>query len=96
MRSVDMDFHYRDSFSGTLPDAYERLVLEALRGDASLFTRSDGIETAWKLIDSITSAWEKSDAPDLALYRRGSWGPTEANALVGRDGRSWILGCGDG
>ena len=94
MRSVDMDFHYRDSFSGVLPDAYERLLLEALRGDASLFTRSDGIEAAWKLIDSIADGWEKSNTPDMALYRRGSWGPSEANALLARDGRLWRLGCG--
>jgi glucose-6-phosphate 1-dehydrogenase len=88
-----MDFHYRDSFTGVLPDAYERLVLEALRGDASLFTRSDGIEAAWKLIDSIVNGWETNNIPDLSLYRRASWGPTEANALLGRDGRLWRLGC---
>jgi glucose-6-phosphate 1-dehydrogenase len=93
MRSVDMDFHYRDSFSGVLPDAYERLLLEALRGDASLFTRSDGIEAAWKLIDSIADGWETNNTPDMALYRRGSWGPSEANALLARNGRSWRLGC---
>ncbi len=93
MRSVDMEFHYRDSFSGVLPDAYERLLLEALRGDASLFTRSDGIEAAWKLIDSIAAGWEQSNTPDLALYRRGSWGPSEAAALLSRDGRQWRLGC---
>ena len=93
MRSVDMDFHYQDSFTGVLPDAYEKLLLEALRGDASLFTRSDGIEAAWKLIDSITNGWETSNIPDLSLYRRGSWGPTEANTLLARDGRLWRLGC---
>jgi glucose-6-phosphate 1-dehydrogenase len=93
MRSVNMEFHYRDSFSGILPDAYERLLMEALRGDASLFTRSDGIEAAWKLIDSIASGWETSNIPDLALYRRGSWGPSEAAALLAKDGRSWRLGC---
>lgn len=93
MRSVDMDFHYRDSFTGVLPDAYERLILEALRGDASLFTRSDGIEAAWKLIDSIVNGWKTSNTPDLSLYRRGSWGPSEANALLAGDGRSWRLGC---
>jgi len=95
MRSVDMDFHYRDSFTGVLPDAYERLILEALRGDASLFTRSDGIEAAWKLIDSIVNGWEISNTPDLSLYRRGSWGPSEANALLAIDERSWRLGCLD-
>jgi glucose-6-phosphate 1-dehydrogenase len=93
MRSVDMEFKYRDSFSGVLPDAYERLLMEALRGDASLFTRSDGIEAAWKLIDSIANGWETSNIPDLSLYRRGSWGPSEANALLARDGRLWRLGC---
>jgi glucose-6-phosphate 1-dehydrogenase len=93
MRSVDMDFHYQDSFSGTLPDAYEKLLLEALNGDASLFTRSDCIEAAWKLIDSISIGWEVSNTPEMALYRRGSWGPTEGNTLLARDGRSWRLGC---
>ena len=95
MRSVDMEFHYRNSFTGVLPDAYERLILEALRGDASLFTRSDGIEAAWKLIDSIVNGWETSNTPDLSLYRRGSWGPSEANALLVNDGRLWRLGCVD-
>ncbi len=93
MRSVDMEFKYRDSFSGVLPDAYERLLMEALRGDASLFTRSDGIESAWKLVNSIASGWETRNIPDLALYRRNSWGPSEANTLMARDNRSWLLGC---
>ncbi len=93
MRSVDMEFQYRESFTGVLPDAYERLLLEALRGDASLFTRSDGIEAAWKLIDSIANGWEANNIPELSLYRRGSWGPSDAAALLGRDGRIWRLGC---
>jgi len=67
--------------------------MEALEGDASLFTRSDCIEAAWKLIDSIASGWEATGTPDLALYRRGSWGPTEAAALLARDGRTWRIGC---
>ncbi len=93
MQPVDMEFHYNDSFSGVLPDAYERLLLEALHGDASLFTRSDCIEAAWKLVDSIIRDWETRDIPELTLYRRGSWGPTEANNLIERDGRLWRLGC---
>ncbi len=95
MQSVDMDFHYGDTFTGVLPDAYERLLLEALLGEASLFTRSDGIEAAWKLIDSITDGWEKSNTPELTLYRRGSWGPSEGTMLLSRDGRLWRLGCMD-
>ena len=93
MQSVDMEFHYSNTFSRVLPDAYERLILEALQGDASLFTRSDCIEAAWKLVDSIVNGWETTNIPDLALYRRGSWGPTEATALLARDGRRWRLGC---
>ena len=95
-RSVDMDFHYRDSFRDKpLPDAYERLLLDALNGDASLFTRSDGIETAWRLIDPILEGWQSApDAPPLVAYKPGSWGPVAADELLARDGRIWRLGCG--
>ncbi len=93
MQPVDMEFMYKDTFRGTLPDAYERLLLEALQGDASLFTRSDCIEAAWKLVDSVVDGWQSSGTPELALYRRGSWGPTEAATLISRDGRQWRLGC---
>ncbi len=97
MRSVDMEFHYQDSFKGgALPDAYERLLLEALENDASLFTRSDGIEAAWQLIDPVIQGWESSvDAPPLTTYAPGSWGPDEAEALLARDGHVWRMGCGD-
>jgi glucose-6-phosphate 1-dehydrogenase len=94
MRSVDMDFHYMSSFDGAvLPDAYERLLLDALEGDASLFTRSDGIEDSWRLIDPVLEGWEREDKPPLNIYRRGSWGPPEADQLIGRDGHHWRLGC---
>jgi glucose-6-phosphate 1-dehydrogenase len=94
-RSVDMEFHYSESFGGErLPDAYERLLVDALNGDASLFTRSDEIETAWKLIDPLMQGWIDSDqAPPLGLYKKGSWGPPGAEAFIERDGRVWRLGC---
>jgi len=93
-RSVEMEFHYRSSFGdGTLPDAYERLLLDALTGDASLFTRSDEIETAWQLIDPVIAGWETPDAPPLVSYRRGQPGPKEAEAFLARDGRYWRQGC---
>jgi glucose-6-phosphate 1-dehydrogenase len=96
MRSVDMDFHYRSSFSGTvLPEAYERLLLEALDGDASLFTRSDGIESSWQVIDPVLQGWEKQNTPVLATYERGAWGPVEADELLARDGHEWRFGCLD-
>ncbi len=95
MRSVHMTFHYVDSFGPTaIPDAYERLLLDALQGDASLFTRSDEIEMAWRLIDPIVAGWESPHAPPLAIYEPGSWGPAEAEAFIARDGRTWRLGCG--
>lgn len=91
IRAVDMHFHYRDSFGGDLPDAYERLLLDALKGDASLFARSDSIEICWKLVDPVISGWERKDAPPLHSYPRGSWGPPAADNLVTRDGRAWRL-----
>ena len=95
MRSVDMDFHYRSSFDGALPEAYERLLLEALAGDASLFTRSDSIEAAWRLLDPILQGWATKGTPSLVVYPAGSWGPAEADHLLKRDGREWRLGCVD-
>ena len=91
MRSVDMEFHYADSFGQTpIPEAYERLLLDALSGDASLFTRADEVEMAWELIDPIAQTWESDQAPPLATYEPGTWGPSEADALLAADGRSWL------
>jgi glucose-6-phosphate 1-dehydrogenase len=95
MHSVDMDFHYCDFFSGELPDAYERLLLDALDQDASLFTRSDCIEAAWRLIDPVLQGWEAHNVPDLTSYTPGTWGPCESEALLGQDGRQWRAGCGE-
>jgi glucose-6-phosphate 1-dehydrogenase len=96
-RSVDMEFHYRDSFGdGAIPEAYERLLLDALNGDASLFVRSDGIEAAWRLIDPVIQGWlNDPDAPALTTYTPGTWGPWEADELLERDGHVWRHGCGE-
>ena len=95
MRLVDMAFHYRPFFGiERLPDAYERLLHNALQSDAALFARSDEIEWAWRLMDPIIRAWEESaDAPPLATYKAGSWGPAEADELVARDGHLWRQVC---
>ena len=92
MRSVDMDFHYRTSFHISLPDAYERLLLDALAGDASLFTRSDEIEACWRLVDPLIQGWEREGIPELLSYPQGSWGPAEADELLAREGRRWRIG----
>jgi glucose-6-phosphate 1-dehydrogenase len=92
MRAVDMNFHYRDSFNGTvLPDAYERLLLEALHGDASLFNRSDAIEASWRLVDPVIQGWDAQDTPPLSLYKPGTAGPADATKLLARDGHHWHL-----
>ena len=94
MRSVDMEFHYADDFGkDALPEAYERLLLDALQGDASLFTRNDSIELSWKLVDPILKGWEASQEPPLEVYEPGSWGPDQADSLLGREGRCWLQGC---
>jgi glucose-6-phosphate 1-dehydrogenase len=94
-RSVDMEFHYAEDFgAGVLPEAYERLLLDALQGDASLFTRGDEIELAWGIIDPILADWMGPDRPPLASYEPGSWGPVEADELLAHDGRAWLWDCG--
>lgn len=93
-RSVEMDFKYADYFGDELPEAYERLLLDAIKGDATLFTRSDTIESSWKIIDHILEGWNSPRATPLCTYHRGSWGPVEADILLGQDGRRWRLECG--
>ena len=88
MREVAMDFRYGQAFGQSSPEAYERLILDALRGDATLFTRADEVEAQWSFIDPIVAAWREPDAP-LALYEAGSMGPKEADALIEREGFSW-------
>jgi glucose-6-phosphate 1-dehydrogenase len=93
LHTVNLAFHYRDSFEASpIPEAYERLLLDALQGDASLFTRGDRAELAWRLLDPILAVWQAGKAP-LASYEPGSWGPAEADELLARDGRAWLHGC---
>ena len=96
MRSVDLEFHYADSFGqGAIPAAYERLLLEALNGDASLFTRGDSIEMAWGIIDPILQTWNEENRPSLSFYERGTWGPESAEKLLAESGHTWTMGCGN-
>ena len=94
-RSVDMEFHYAQDFGAiALPEAYERLLLDAMQGDASLFARADEIELAWRFIDPILDKWQQPDAPPLAFYEPESWGPPAADDLLGGGVRSWAQDCG--
>lgn len=95
MRTVNMSFHYEESFGAlSIPEAYERLLLDVLKGDASLFTRSDAIELSWALIDPILEGWNSRLAPPLYFYESGTWGPPEADELIAHDGYHWTYGCG--
>ena len=95
MRTMDMEFHYESAFKDqVLPEAYERLLEDALAGDASLFIRSDHIEEAWRIVDVLQEAWEGRESPTLHTYPAGSWGPPAADALLSRDGRGWQRGPG--
>jgi len=87
---VKMDFHYGTSFGKASPEAYERLLLDAMSGDATLFARRDEVEEAWASVDPIEEAWHgKQDVPELFFYPAGSWGPEAADDLLVRDGRAW-------
>jgi glucose-6-phosphate 1-dehydrogenase len=89
VRSVNMDFTYGSAFSVDSPDAYETLILDALLGDAALFTRSDEVEKAWGIVTPVIEAWSEAPQPELPNYVAGSWGPEAADALLETDGRRW-------
>jgi glucose-6-phosphate 1-dehydrogenase len=87
---VKMDFHYGTSFGKASPEAYERLLLDAMSGDATLFARRDEVEGAWTFIDRIEAAWHAAEnPPPLCEYPSGSWGPKEADELLARQGHTW-------
>jgi glucose-6-phosphate 1-dehydrogenase len=110
MRSVEMDFQFDEEFGqAALPDAYERLLLDAMTGDASLFARADEIELSWQIIDPIQAGWDQAErdaegapaadawsvdtAPPLEFYEQNSWGPAGAQRLLVPSGHTWRTGC---
>ena len=89
VRNVTMDFTYGSAFQTDSPDDYETLILDALLGDASLFTRADEVEEAWSIVDPIIGAWAEQGVPDFPNYEAGTWGPEAAEDLLAREGRRW-------
>jgi glucose-6-phosphate 1-dehydrogenase len=89
VRPANMDFLYGASFLMQAPSAYETLILDAMRGDATLFTRSDEVEAAWEIVDPILEGWRSMPPPKFPNYEAGTWGPDEADELIERDGRHW-------
>ena len=93
LRQTDLDFRFQREFRGTMPEAYERLLLDALEGDASLFARADEVEAAWAICDPILEEWERSDKPPLYIYEPGLWGPEESTDWMAAQGRQWFDIC---
>ncbi len=93
LRLTDLDFRFSREFSGVMPEAYERLLLDALHGDASLFARSDEVELAWKVCDPIIAAWQEQAKPDLQVYEPGEWGPRSSGEWIEGQGRHWFDAC---
>ncbi|QDS99879.1 glucose-6-phosphate dehydrogenase [Adhaeretor mobilis] len=93
MRQTDLDFNYQQEFKSKMPEAYERLLLDALEGDASLFARADEVEAAWKIIDPVLEGWKSSDKPTLYMYDPGFWGPDECTEWMREQGRDWFDTC---
>ncbi|MCP5535965.1 MAG: glucose-6-phosphate dehydrogenase [Akkermansiaceae bacterium] len=90
LEPVKMDFHYATSFGKGSPEAYERLLLDSMAGDATLFARRDEVEEAWKFIDHIENAWHQSKLPPkMSEYVAGTWGPRDADELLGASGHKW-------
>ena len=89
IESVKMDFSYAEAFGGESPEAYERLLMDCMQGDATLFTRSDEAVAAWSFIDPILKAWEKQPGIDLPQYQPGTWGPPEIAAFIQAHGHLW-------
>ena len=88
VRDVSMDFSYGQSFTEASPEAYERLILDVLLGEPSLFPQDEEVELSWKILDPVEKHWARSSAK-LEQYASGSWGPASADAMMARDGRAW-------
>jgi glucose-6-phosphate 1-dehydrogenase len=89
LQPVRMDFGYGESFHQPLPEAYERLILDALRGDSTLFMRSEELVSAWEFVTPILDSWAGSPPPDFPNYEAGTWGPRAADDLIEQDRGGW-------
>jgi glucose-6-phosphate 1-dehydrogenase len=93
LRQTELSFNYQKEFRGVMPEAYERLLLDALEGEASLFARADEVEAAWRICDPILQSWQASDRPTLFMYDPGFWGPSECTEWMQKQDRDWFDIC---
>jgi glucose-6-phosphate 1-dehydrogenase len=91
LRPVHMRFSYAESFRKPTPEAYETLLLDVIRGDATLFMRADQVEAAWEVVTPVLEGWAAEPPPDFPNYPAGSWGPEAADALLAREGHHWLV-----
>jgi glucose-6-phosphate 1-dehydrogenase len=84
-----MRFSYDTEFGAYTPEAYERLLLDALAGDTALFIRSDVVETSWRIVDPIRAAWAEQPLQEQEYYPAGTWGPPAAEHLLAQTGHAW-------
>jgi glucose-6-phosphate 1-dehydrogenase len=89
IKPVEMEFDYGQAFGGEPPEAYERLLLDAMKGDATLYARGDWVMMAWELLQPVLSGWGAGDPRKFPNYEAGTWGPAEADTLIERSGRRW-------
>jgi glucose-6-phosphate 1-dehydrogenase len=88
VRDVSMDFSYGQSFTEASPEAYERLILDVLLGEPSLFPQDEEVELSWKILDPVEKHWARTGTQP-EQYGSGTWGPRSADAMMARDGRAW-------
>jgi glucose-6-phosphate 1-dehydrogenase len=93
VQTVDMDFHYSDLQEVRLPDAYERLLLDCMQGDPTLYSRSDAMEATWSFIDPVLKAWGKDPGIKVYGYPAGTWGSAQADDLIDGAGVTWRYPC---
>jgi glucose-6-phosphate 1-dehydrogenase len=93
LQTANLDFRFAREFQGDMPDSYQRLLLDAMNGDASLFARHDEVECAWSIIDPIVAAWQSPAAPPLETYPKGQWGPNYSDEWMQAQGRQWFDVC---
>ncbi len=93
VRNVNMDFHYSDLAAGRIPDAYERLIHDCMKGDSTLYTRSDAVLAAWKFLDPVLQAWKEDPAIPVYGYPAGTWGPETADGLIEEPELTWRYPC---
>ncbi len=93
MRQSQLDYKFQKDYTQAMPEAYQRLLLDALNGDASLFARADEVETAWGIIDPILEAWRERAQPPMENYEHGMWGPERSTRWMWSQGREWFDLC---